>query len=193
MAVNPKTLAKLTKARVLISKANLKKTGSNDFAKYRYYQLEDFLPEVMKVCEEVGLCPVATYGTETTSLSVYDTEIEDSYIRFYCDSVKALVRGAVDVQNEGARQTYLRRYLYMTAFEIAEEDTVEVDAQLKDEAAGQDMYRAELLNKLAKYGLTIQKLTAYKGSLANIPTDYLESQLRKREEAEQQKEQEAQA
>ena len=177
-----KTLAKLSKARVQISESGLKKSGKNDFAHYQYYELKDFLPTVMKVCAEVGLCPIVSFGTERSILTVYDTELDGSFVQFSCPSISACVKGAADIQNEGARQTYLKRYLYMTAFEIAETDTVEVDAQIVDQAAGEDMHRADLLNELKQYGLTLEKLTAYKGPLAGIPTEYLEKQLAKRKQ-----------
>ncbi len=175
--MNVKTLAKLQRARVEISNSELKKSGKNDFAKYQYFELKDFLPTVMNVCGKNNLCPIVTFGDDKSTLTIYDTEIEDSSIEFSCPSIRAIVKGAADIQNEGARQTYLKRYLYMTAFEIAETDTVEVDASLTDEVAGGDMHRAEILNELKKFGLTIEKLTAYKGPLAGIPTEYLEGQL----------------
>ena len=184
MALNVKTLAKLSDARLRISKAGLKKSGKNTFSKYEYYELKDFLPKVLEVCKEVGLCPVVTFGAEQTKLTVYDTENEDSSVEFFCESVNALVKGALDIQNEGAKQTYLKRYLYMTAFEIAESDTVEIDATETAKVAGNDLHRAELLNELKKYGLTVEKLVAYKGSLDNIPTEYLEDQLKKKKERE---------
>ena len=122
MALNVKTLAKLSDARVQVSQSGLKKSGRNTFSNYDYYELKDFLPKILEVCKSVGLCPIVTFGAEQTKLTIYDTTEPDSFIEFCCDSVKALVKGAADIQNEGAKQTYLRRYLYMTAFEIAEAD-----------------------------------------------------------------------
>lgn len=193
MTLNVKTLAKLSDARVQVSQSGLKKSGRNTFSNYDYYELKDFLPKILEVCKSVGLCPIVTFGAEQTKLTIYDTTEPDSSIEFCCDSVRALVKGAADIQNEGAKQTYLRRYLYMTAFEIAEADTVEVDAADKAKVAAGDMHRMELLTELAKYGLTVEKLTAYKGSIDNIPTEYLEDQLNKRKakEAAKQNAQEA--
>ncbi len=189
MNMNTKTLAKLSQARVEICKAGLKKSGNNTFSHYDYYELKDILPKILEVCNNLHLCPIVQFGSERTTLTVYDTEVEDSGIEFSCDSIRAIVKGAADIQNEGAKQTYLRRYLYMAAFEIAEADTVEIDAKETAEHAGGDMRRQELLNELKKYGLTVQKLVAYKGSLENIPTEYLEDQLKKRKEREAAKEQ----
>ena len=180
--INVKTLSKLNEARCKLVELNLKKTGENTFSKYKYYKLEDFLPHVLNICKEVKLTPIISFKPEQAILSIYDTELEDSVIEFMCDDAKCTVKGAMDIQNEGAKQTYLKRYLYMNAFEIAETDTVEETAQENAQAAGGDMYRQELINKLTGFGLTVAKLVAYKGSLENIPTDYLEDQVRKFEE-----------
>ena len=35
--------------------ANLKKTGENKYAGFKYYELADFTPTIIKLCNEVGL------------------------------------------------------------------------------------------------------------------------------------------
>ena len=43
---------KIQKARVELQNSKLKKSGKNDFSKYEYFELGDFLPNINKICDE---------------------------------------------------------------------------------------------------------------------------------------------
>jgi hypothetical protein len=112
---------KLQDARVRLQKTELSKSGRNKFAGYEYFELGDFIPAVQKICNDVGLCGVINYTQTTATLSIHDTDGE-SVIVFESPMSTAALKGCHEVQNLGAVQSYLRRYLWMTAFEIVEHD-----------------------------------------------------------------------
>jgi hypothetical protein len=59
-------------------------------------------------------------------LTIYDTDGGDSnFVTFTSPMSSAALKGCHDVQNLGAVQTYLRRYLWTNAFEIVEHDALD--------------------------------------------------------------------
>lgn len=112
---------KLMEARKQIKAKDLKKSGQNTFAKYNYYELADILPAIQESCEKVKILPVISFTNEQAILTIYDLESKDT-IEFTSPMVESEMKGATRIQNLGAVETYQRRYLYMTAFEIIEAD-----------------------------------------------------------------------
>lgn len=119
---------KLNQARTELQRRKLEKSGRNKFAGYNYFELGDFLPTVQEIFANIGLCGVVSYGAESASLTIFDCETPDSRIEVSSPMSSASLKGAHDIQNLGAVQTYLRRYLWVTAMEIVEHD--ELDATL---------------------------------------------------------------
>lgn len=114
--------AKLAQARVKLQKENLKKTGNN--RSFKYFELKDFLPRVNEIFEELKMCAVVRYSSELATLTIYDCEKDES-IEFASPMVQKALPSGTEIQNLGAIQTYQRRYLYLTALEIVEDDLVD--------------------------------------------------------------------
>jgi hypothetical protein len=115
---------KLQQARLSLQNTKLSKSGKNKFAGYEYFELGDFLPQIQKICAEVGLCGVVSFNNEMAYLTIHDTDGE-GYVTFTSPMSSAALKGCHDVQNLGAVQTYLRRYLWTNAFEIVEHDALD--------------------------------------------------------------------
>jgi hypothetical protein len=115
---------KLQQARLVLQNTKLSKSGKNKFAGYEYFELGDFLPQIQKICADVGLCGVVSFNTEMAYLTIHDTET-DGFVTFTSPMSSAALKGCHDVQNLGAVQTYLRRYLWTNAFEIVEHDALD--------------------------------------------------------------------
>ena len=115
---------KLQEARLLLQNTKLNKTGKNKFAGYEYFELGDFLPQIQNICQKVGLCGVVSFTHETAYLTIHDTDGE-GFVTFTSPMSSAALKGCHDVQNLGAVQTYLRRYLWTNAFEIVEHDALD--------------------------------------------------------------------
>lgn len=130
--------AKLAQARVKLQKENLKKTGNN--RSFKYFELKDFLPRVNEIFEELKMCAVVRYSSELATLTIYDCEKDES-IEFTSPMVQKALPSGTEIQNLGAIQTYQRRYLYLTALEIVEDDLVDSIPPEKTEQKKQESQR----------------------------------------------------
>lgn len=119
--------SKLQAARVKLQSTKLSKSGKNKFAGYEYFELGDFLPAIQTICHEVGLCGVVSFNDSMAYLTIHETE-GDGHVVFTSPMSTAQLKGCHDVQNLGATQTYLRRYLWTNAFELVEHDAIDSTA-----------------------------------------------------------------
>ena len=115
---------KLQKARIKLQSTQLKKSGHNKYAGYQYFELGDFLPTINQIFAELKLCSTVSFDNETATLKIIDFET-GGQIRFTSPMAEAQLKGCHPVQNLGATQTYLRRYLYVLALEIVEHDALD--------------------------------------------------------------------
>jgi hypothetical protein len=115
---------KLQEARIMLQNTKLNKSGKNKFAGYEYFELGDFLPAIQLICHNMGLCGHITFYTDIAILTIVDVD-DNSQIEFKSPMSSAALKGCHDVQNLGAVQTYLRRYLWTNAFEIVEHDALD--------------------------------------------------------------------
>jgi len=115
---------KLIKARNMLRKLELRKSGHNKFAGYNYFELGDFLPHVQAIFEEVGLCDVIYFDKDMAYMNIFDIE-DGSFALFTSPMGSAQLKGCHEVQNIGAVETYQRRYLYVTAMAISEHDALD--------------------------------------------------------------------
>jgi len=107
-----------------LQSTQLKKSGKNKFAGYEYFELGDFLPAIQDICQKVGLCGMVSFTATDAYLTIHETE-GDGFVTFTSPMSSAALKGCHDVQNLGAVQTYLRRYLWTNAFEIVEHDALD--------------------------------------------------------------------
>lgn len=103
-------------------KANLKKSGENKYAGYNYYELADFLPTIVTLCKKYGLHTKITFDDQLAKLTIRNVE-EINEIEEYTSPMKDIeMKGCNKIQALGGVETYQRRYLYMCAFDIVEND-----------------------------------------------------------------------
>ena len=120
---------KLQQARLKLQAAPLRKSGRNKFAGYEYFELADFLPTIQTIFAEVGLCGTVSFGTELATLTIVDVDATEAtqpnFVIFSSPMSTAELKGCHAIQNLGAVQTYLRRYLGVAAMEIVEHDSLD--------------------------------------------------------------------
>ena len=131
-------LEKLALARVELQEHELKKGGKSlakdKTVRFKYLELADFLPICNELAVKHRFLPVVSYTAEMATMTIFDFD-SDSTLEVTSPMANANVYQADEVQNLGAVQSYLRRYLYMTAFDIAVPD--EVDGKSGDRQAAQ--------------------------------------------------------
>ena len=118
---------KLNAARLEVLEAGMKKTGNNTYTGFSYFELSEILPVVNKVNAKVNLTAVFRFEKDLAVLEIVDTEKPEDRIAFtFAYSPDGAKLGACHkIQNEGAVQTYVKRYLYQNAYEIAEADALD--------------------------------------------------------------------
>lgn len=115
---------KLQLARVKLQNVELKKSGHNKFAGYRYFELTDFLPTVNSIFNEVGLSHTLEFTDTLATMNVIDFE-KGGIAKFTCPMAEANLKGCHPVQNLGASITYITRYLLVMALAICEHDSLD--------------------------------------------------------------------
>jgi hypothetical protein len=118
---------KLQSARIKLLDTKLKKSGLNKFAGFQYFELEDIVPAIQRICAEEGLCGVVSFTQDLAYLNIYDVDSEGVAV-FSSPMSSAALKGVHEIQNLGAVQSYLRRYLWIAAFEICEHDSLDAVA-----------------------------------------------------------------
>ena len=115
---------KLQIARAKLQDTKLKKSGMNGFATFKYFELGDFIPAITEIFNEMGLCGVVNFQLDIATLTIHDTDVEGQIV-FTTPLVYASMGKVQAIQNLGATHTYLRRYLWLMAMEIVENDMVD--------------------------------------------------------------------
>lgn len=138
----PKTLnvyQKLIKARAMFLNEEIKKTGKNMKLEFKYFELSDIVPVATRIFEEVGLLPIVNFTETTASLEMANVDDPEETIIFLAPftQITPVVSNKTGnaVMNEmqalGSSITYMRRYLYMIAMDICEDDTIDSDTGIK--------------------------------------------------------------
>ncbi len=143
---------KIQKVKEEFLKRNVKKSGHNKFANYNYYELADITPPLIELCNSVKLFTKFSYDNIEAKLVVVNTEKPEEF-EIYTSPMKELeLKGCNEIQALGGVETYQRRYLYMSAFDIIENDmfdsTVADPKTKEDEKAKLQEFIAETKNKV---------------------------------------------
>jgi len=116
---------KLNAARDKFHSQEIKKSGLNKFAGYRYFELADFIIPALKIFSEVGIASVIRFENEYGTMELINTSEPSERILFSSPMSEASLKGCHPVQNLGAVETYIRRYLWVCALEIVEHDALD--------------------------------------------------------------------
>lgn len=162
--------AKLQKARVELQQMQLKKSGKNQ--SISYYELGDFLPAINALGEKYGFTTLFNIredeNGELATLKILDTEAEQPISTvFICPTAEVELPRGQKIQGLGAKITYMRRYMLMTAFEIVESDMVDKLAiDLKDAISSEDEKKIRACKTQKELSAVCNTLTnKYKQSL----------------------------
>lgn len=115
---------KIQEIRCELQNIVLKKSGKNKFAGYEYFELKDFLPTINELMKKYKITSTVSFS-DIAVLTLINIEKPEEREIFTSPMSSANLKGCHEVQNLGAVQTYLRRYLYVNAFEIVESDPLE--------------------------------------------------------------------
>lgn len=122
---------KLQNIRVDFLESNIKKSGKNKFTGFSYFELCDLIPILNKLMKKYKASSVISFDAEHASLALINSEKPKEQIIFKTPMAEANLKGCHPIQNLGAAQTYIRRYLYINAFDIVEHDDLDQDVGKK--------------------------------------------------------------
>ncbi len=117
-------LEKMNEIKIELSHS-IKKSGKNKFTGFDYFELGDFIPQMLDLCKKHKVFTSISFTDSLATLTITNAEKMDEQIIVTSPMSSASLKGCHDVQNLGAVQTYLRRYLYISAFDIVESDELD--------------------------------------------------------------------
>ena len=123
---------KLMEVRVAFHKLELKKSGLNKFAGFKYYELGDFLVPATQLLQEANLCPMISFNNELATMTLINGDNPEEQITFTSPMRDLELKGTNAVQNLGGVQTYLTRYLYIQLLNIVEADVFDATSGKDD-------------------------------------------------------------
>lgn len=157
---------KLNQAREKFHSLQLKKTGENKFAGYKYFELGDFLIPALQVFREAGLCAYVSFDKEIATMTIVDLESAER-MEIKSPMGSAALKGCHEVQNIGAVETYQRRYLWVAALEIVEHDAL-------DATTGKDQGRPTGVRHAVRDGIGEDLPDDWKAYLTDMATECTE-------------------
>ena len=125
---------RLSRARHAIGATDIPKSGRNKYAGFDYHELKDILPPINKYNDFYGLADIIDISEErdVASIEIFNVDDRKDSISFSIPYTEAemLAKGGapstVDaIQRLGSTVTYIRRYLYLLAYNIVESDAVD--------------------------------------------------------------------
>jgi len=166
---------KITVAKKTILEANLKKSGENKFAGFNYYELSDITPKIIEVCNELKLHTAISFDKEYATLTITNIENVEEQLTYQSPMKELSLKGCNDVQALGGTETYQRRYLYMAAFDIIENDMFDAKSGTSD---NEETEESKLRNQIKSYGQKASELLKTKGKkLSELKIKELEEVL----------------
>lgn len=114
--------SKMQKARCEFQEKPLKKSGWNSFSNFAFFELKDVQPTINALLEKYNMCSLMSFGNDLATLTIINSENPEEKMVFTSPMSTAKLKACHEVQNLGAVETYIRRYLWFAAFEIVESD-----------------------------------------------------------------------
>lgn len=158
-------LQRVLLTRFELSQANLKKTGYNQHLKYKYFELDDFLPKLVELTNKNGVATMFNIHADFAILKLVNVDNTEDTWDFTVQVAESKVQGGSAIQNLGSQITYLRRYLLMMAFEIAEVSAEEREANDTDgkELTEDEIKQINECETLEKLNVICKEMIADKG------------------------------
>ena len=123
---------KLIEARSQFLNDGVEKSGKNMNVGFKYFELTDIVPSVTKIFKELGLIAIDKFTNETAYMTIVNCDAPEETIEFeapFNQIAPIMSNAGKQVTNEmqalGSSITYMRRYLYMIAMDIVENDEIE--------------------------------------------------------------------
>lgn len=125
--------------------------GHNKFADFKYFELKDFLPKVNEIFEKLKLFSKFDLLENEGVLTVINIEKTDETITFVTPKAEMVLKGQNGLQMIGSTHTYLKRYCYLNALEIVEDDAINAIIDKDKYSKQQELTEKEQIQKAVEY------------------------------------------
>lgn len=139
---------KLIAARKMFQEADVKKSGINRFADFKYFELADIVPPKTQIFAELGLVDIVTFAPEEATLYLFNVDNPEEMIPFQSPMRALTVVSQTgknkmnELQGLGAEETYQRRYLYMMVLDIVEADSFDATSGQTENTKSQNVNKS---------------------------------------------------
>ena len=153
----------LQEVRLELSKTKLEKTGYNKHLNFKYFELGDFVPTATQLFNDKGLCPIFNIVYDSNGIEMAVLKIVKGAESITFSTPTDTPSNMSGIQALGAKITYLRRYLYLIALDIVENDVVDASieenkpsvedkkATVKQVEMIRSLYDEENISKILEY------------------------------------------
>lgn len=129
---------KIIKIKNKLYSEKIEKTGKNTFQNFSFFELRDFLPRLIEFMNEEEINDQFTIENNEAILVLNYKEEKNIYkipfVMFDTPLNKSGKESMQPIQYLGALNTYYKRYLYLNAFSIAENDVIDAMEQAETKA-----------------------------------------------------------
>lgn len=178
---------KIQAVRIDLANTTIKKSGNNSYAGYDYFELNDFIKPLNELMQKYKMTAIASFTIDSADLTAINLEDPNDTYTISSPFGSANLKGCYEVQNIGAVETYQRRYLYQTMFDIAESDALNAtqgkpDGQkpaktpIKEEKPIKPSYPHEM-SLIEANSVKIQKKTGEEVFVSDLSDYFLEQLL----------------
>lgn len=162
--------SKLAKVCLELQQKNIKKSGRNKFVGYSYYELSDILPSINELMVEHRLCMIIGFTKELGTLTLINSDDPEQKIENTVPMGDVQLKGAHIAQNYGASQTYARRYLILSTFNICESDMFDAMQGFQEKRDGLVEQITKLCKEYIDLGIKKEELQIKIPDIKNVKT-----------------------
>ena len=162
--------SKLAKVCLELQQKNIKKSGRNKFVGYSYYELSDILPSINELMVEHKLCMIIGFTKELGTLTLINSDDPEQKIENTVPIGDVQLKGAHIAQNYGASQTYARRYLILSTFNICESDMFDAMQGFQEKRDGLVEQITKLCKEYIDLGIKKEELQIKIPDIKNVKT-----------------------
>lgn len=126
----------------------IRKSGKNKFANYTYYELADITPVILELNNKYKLFTQTTFDKEMATLKIINIEAPQEVLIYTSPMEELELKGCNKIQALGGVETYQRRYLLMSAYDIIENEMFDSKTYMSPE---------ERLKSLAKLKTLVEE------------------------------------
>lgn len=123
---------KLIEARHQFLEAGVEPSGKHIQLEFKYFELKDIVPVATRIFKDLGLVSLVSFNKEEATMTVVNCDSPEEQIVFTSPmrEINVIVSNTGkqvtnEIQTLGSMETYQRRYLYLMALDVVENDSID--------------------------------------------------------------------